>query len=339
MRFHLSKKSLRPALLASALALGLGLGAAAQAQEKVRMGVALPTSHTSSQALINTFVPELEQQTGGALSADIFPDYQLGGAKENLDAVRSGALFSCLVGTSYLTRIVPEVQALSLPFVFSSREVAFRVLDGEVGELLNTKLNEKGFEVLAWMELGLRHLTNSVRPVASAKDFEGLKIRLQPNETHLATFQALGANPVSMDINELYQALQQGVVDGQENPYPVIDGNRFFEVQDYVSSTGHFFEVMPILANKRLFDNLPAEQQEALRDAAQKAAIEQRAASAEADEKALAHLQEMGMQFTEITPEIRAELREATAGVVDMVKEEVGAELVDQILAEVEKGV
>src|SRR5439155_24731858 len=126
-------------------------------------------------------------------------------------------------------------------------------VDGPIGQLLDGKLADKGIVSLGFMELGGRHVTNSKRPIRTLEDLKGLKIRMQPNETHLATFRALGANPVAMDIKELYSALQQGVVDGQENPYSIIEANRFGEVQKYLSNTVHFFDFIAIVANRRQF--------------------------------------------------------------------------------------
>lgn len=181
--------------------------------------------------------------------------------------MRTGVIFGTWIGAAYLSRTVPELEAVSLPFAYPDRETAFRVIDGPVGDLLNQKLAEKGFTALGWMELGLRHVTNDVRPIDEIGDFEGLKIRLQPNETHLATFRAIGANPVSMGIQEVYSALQQGVLDGQENPYSIILTRSFDEVQKHLSDTAHFFDFIVIAANKRAFDRLSPEHQKAVREA------------------------------------------------------------------------
>ncbi len=190
---------------------------------------------------------------------------QLGGAKENIDAVRSGTLAITWVGAAFLTRIVPELEAVSLPFLFSNREAAFRVIDGPVGTAIDRKLQEKGFISLGWMELGMRHLTNSRGPIRSMADLKGMKIRMQPNETHLATFRALGANPVAMDIKELYSALEQKVVDAQENPYTVISASRYGEVQKHLSNSGHFFDFIAVVASKKAFEQLTPQDQKAVR--------------------------------------------------------------------------
>jgi TRAP-type C4-dicarboxylate transport system substrate-binding protein len=160
---------------------------------------------------------------------------------------------------------------------------------------------------------------------------------MQPNETHLATFRALGANPVPLDVKELYSALQQGVVDGQENPYSIISSNRYSEVQKYLSDTGHFFDFILLMVNKKAFDALPADQKKAVTDAAKAAVAEQRKMAAESDAAALADLKSKGMQFDTISPGTRAQLRKASAGVIDAVRKRVGGDLVDQMLAAASK--
>ena len=308
----------------------------AGAQEKIRIAGNFATEHSSSIAMEQVFKKELARLSGGRLDVDIFPAMQLGGAKENVDAVRSGALFMTWVGAAFLTRIVPELEAVSLPFQYPSREVAFKVVDGPVGELLDEKLGAKGFISLGWMELGFRHVTNSKRPVRSLADLNGLKIRMQPNETHLATFRALGANPVALDIKELYSALEQGVVDGQENPYSIILANRFGEVQKYLSNTGHFFDFISVVANRRRFQSMKPEDQKVIRAAMAAAVARQRSLAIELDAKALEELKKK-MQYDALPPQAREELRKASSGVVDTVKKRVGAQLVDRVLAEVGK--
>ncbi|MEK7753057.1 MAG: TRAP transporter substrate-binding protein [Acidobacteriota bacterium] len=321
------------------LCLATALAAAAcstAAQEKIRIAGNFAADHSSSVAVEKVFRAELAKLSGNKLDVDIFPAMQLGGAKENVDAVRSGTLFMTWVGAAFLSRIVPELESVSLPFLFPSREAAFKVMDGPVGQLLDQKLADKGFVSLGWMELGARHLTNSKRPIKSMAEMKGLKIRLQPNEAHLATFRALGVNAIAMDVKELYSALEQGVLDGQENPYSIIVANRYGEVQKFVSNTGHFFDFIAVVANRKQFEAMKPEQQKAIRGAMAAAIASQRSLAAELDAKALAELRKK-MQYDALTPQAIDEMRKASAPVVDQVKKRAGAELVDRVLAEVAK--
>ncbi|MCO7215642.1 TRAP transporter substrate-binding protein [Halomonas sp. OfavH-34-E] len=317
---------------AGALALGLCTPLLAQAED-LRFGGNFTDDHSSSRAMAR-FAETLAEQSDGDLTAQLFPNMQLGGAGENLDQVSSGAIMGSWIGISYLSRTVPELEALSLPFAFDSREDAFALIDGEVGELLDEKLAEAGFVALGYMELGFRHVTNAERPLESIEDFQGLKIRLQPNQTHLDTFRAIGANPVSMDIKEVYGALQQGVLDGQENPYSIIETKRLDEVQPYLSDTGHFYDYIVVVANRDKFEDLSDDQRATLMAAMDEAVAWQRETAAAEDTQARDTLIERGMQFTPISDETRAALREASQSVVDDLREKLGAELVDKVLEE-----
>jgi tripartite ATP-independent transporter DctP family solute receptor len=317
--------------LAAALAL-VGALAPATAQQKLQIAGNFATEHPSSIAVDQVFKKEVARLTNNQLQVDVFPAMQLGGAKENIDAVRSGTLAITWVGAAFLSRIAPELEAVSLPFLFSSREQAFRVIDGPVGTAIDKKLQEKGFLTLGWMELGMRHLTNSRGPIKSMADLKGMKIRMQPNETHLATFRALGANPVAMDIKELYSALEQKVVDAQENPYTVISASRYGEVQKHLSNSGHFFDFIAVVASKRAFEQLKPEYQKAVREAMTATIAHQRKLAAETEAKVLPELKAK-MTYTEITPAALAEMRTAAAPVIDSVKKRAGADLVEQVLA------
>ncbi|WP_353475204.1 TRAP transporter substrate-binding protein [Salipiger sp. H15] len=316
------------ALAASVLA----LTAPAQA-DTIRVAGNFATDHSSSVAM-ETFAAKLADLSGGAFEVNLFPARQLGGAAENVQAVKLGAVEIIWVGTAYLTRTVPELEIVGLPFQFESREEAFKVVDGPVGEALDEKLAAQDIMSLGYMELGFRQMTNSVRPIETIEDIAGLKIRLQPNETHLATFRALGANPLAMDVNELYSALEQKVIDGQENPFSIIQVAGYPEVQDYVSNTGHFFDFISVVANKKWFDGLSAEKQAWVTEAMDAAVAEQRVLAAEQDGAALAKIIEMGMTYTEVSPELAAALRETTAGVAAETKARLDPKLVALLDAE-----
>jgi tripartite ATP-independent transporter DctP family solute receptor len=325
-----------PSKFLAALAFAAVSTLPAHAQDKVRLAGNFEVAHSSSVAMEKVFKPELLKQSNNQLDVDLFPAMQLGGAKENVDAVRSGTLLMTWVGAAYLSRIVTELEAVSLPFLFPSREVAFKVMDGNVGKLLDAKLAEKNFLSLGWMDLGSRNVTNNRRPIKSIEDFKGLKIRLQPNETHLATFRALGANAVAMDVKELYSALEQKVLDGQENPYAIIRAGRYNEVQKFLSNTGHFFDFIAIIANKKNFEALKPEYQKAIRGAMAAAVAHQRKLAIDADREALDELRKR-MQYDELPTAEIAKMRTAAAPVVEQVKKRAGAALVDQVVAEVAK--
>ncbi|MER0239987.1 TRAP transporter substrate-binding protein [Fulvimarina sp. MAC8] len=321
-------------ILASAASiLVLTAATSVAAQTTLRVAGNFPEDHTATGAM-EVFKKELESRTDGELTVQNFPAMQLGGAQENVDQVRSGAIFAVFTSVAYFSRSVPELEAVSLPFQFDTREQAFAVMDGPVGELMDERLLEQGFVNLGYGELGYRHVTNNSRPIETIDDFDGLTIRLQPNEVHLETFRQLGANPQSMDISELYSALQQGVIDGQENPYNITFTRRFFEVQNYLSDTGHFFDFINVVANRQAYEGLSQEHRQAVNEAMDVAIEWQRDEAASVDLEYRQRLVDEGMNFTEISSEARSAMREATASVVDTVRERVGGEVMDLVQAE-----
>lgn len=308
----------------------------ATAQIKWRAAGNFAVEHTSSEAM-KLFKEEVEKATSGKFVVDLFPAMQLGGAQENVQGVRTGSIQMTWVGMAFLTRTVPELEALSLPFQFSDRDQAFRVTDGPIGAEIDRRIANKGVTLLGFMELGARHVTNSKRPIRTLEDFKGLKIRLQPNETHLASFRALGANAVAMDVKELYSAMQQGVVDGQENPFSIITANRYFEVQKFVTNTGHFFDFIVVIANRKAFEALSPANQKAVREAMNVTIRYQRERAKIQDADALAEIKRRGMTYDEVSPKLVADMRTATSGIVEEVKKRAGADLVARVLAETAK--
>jgi tripartite ATP-independent transporter DctP family solute receptor len=320
-------------LLISGLVTGAMLltSVSADAQTRLRVAGNFPMDHTATGAM-EVFKERIEDLSGGTIQVDNFPAMQLGGPTENVDQVRSGAIFAVFTSIAYFTRTVPELEAVSLPFLFSDRDKAFEVMDGPVGTLMDEKLLETGFVNMGYMELGFRHATNNVRPITTAADFDGLRIRLQPNQVHLDSFRALGANPQAMDVSELYSALQQGVLDGQENPYNIIFTRRFNEVQTHLSDSGHFFDFINIVANQRAFENLTEEQQGWVREAMRDAVLWQRDAARDLDEGFREQLIASGMQFTPISPEGRETMRQATMGIAEDLKARVDPSVIDMVL-------
>ena len=314
------------------LAFAALLAAGPAAAQQLRIASNFPTQHTSSVAM-EQFKADFEAAAKKEVTVDLFPAMQLGGAQENVDQTRSGAIFGTVIGAAFLSRTVPEISALSVPFLFTGREQAFRVVDGKVGKLIAEKLEAKGFHLHGFMELGSRNVSNNKQPIKTLADFKGLKIRLQPDDIHLATFRALGANPVAMDIKEVYSALQQGVLDGQENPYAVIRDRNFNQVQKFLTGTGHFFDFIIIVSNKKRFDALKTQHRGALEESMRKAVRKQREEAAKADLEALEELKSRGMQFETPSPQLVAEMRKATAGVLEILKKKVDPKLVDEVIA------
>jgi TRAP-type transport system periplasmic protein len=310
----------------------LAIASAADAQETtLRVEYNLPPSHPTSKAM-EVFKGEVARLSNGSIEVE-FSAGSPRGHKELVDAVHVGSVFAIVSSISNFSKLVPEAAALSLPFVFDNYDEAMRAVNGPIGRLMAAKLEAKGFTVLAWMALGEFNLTNSKRPLRTLDDFKGLRIRVLPNATHLATFQALGARPVAMDLKDVDAALRQGDVDGEEQDYDLTYHKKYYESQKYLSDTRHILEFDVLIANRRAFANLDPMRQKAVREAAAIASAEQRKVLTEQEASALARLQEVGMEFDPLPRETRAALRRATAGVVEDAKKWVGADIVNKVLA------
>jgi TRAP-type transport system periplasmic protein len=330
------RRSVTGAALAAAV---LALPLAAQAQPAtLRMHGVYAAEDTSSKAM-EIFKAEAERLSGQTLEIELIPDTpNAGGSREVVDEVRSQKAFGTWIGAPTFSRLAPEIGALSLPFVFDNFDQVARALKGPVGASIEANLAAKGFAVLGWMQWGARHVMNSKRPLRTLDDFNGLKIRVQVNETHLATFRALGANPVALDLKDILPALRQGEIDGYEGPYSTIYEYKFYEHQKYISDSAHVLDLIAVVVNRRAFMSLSPRQQKAIRQAAATACAQQWKMAAAQDAGALAKLKENGLQFDPLPRETRAALRRATAVVVDDARKRFGNTVVDSILASAATG-
>jgi tripartite ATP-independent transporter DctP family solute receptor len=322
-------RSLVGAAMAAAL---LAMAAPVRAQPvSLTIASSLPTEHASVKAM-ETFKAEAARRTHNEISVELAPGEQLGSASELVQKVRAGSVFGCWVGAVFMARLVPETAVINLPFVFNNYGEVMRTIDGPAGKLIEAKLDAKGYTTLAWMELGARNVANAKRPLKTIDDFKNLRLFSQPAETFLATFRALGANPMVIPTKEVYGALQQTDIDGMEATYSIINGYKFYEQMKYISDTNHILDLVILVANKKAFMELRPDQQKVLRETARFAAIQQRKLAEEGEAASLAALKTK-LQFDPILPETRVAMRKATAGVINGMKPSIGAELVDKVLA------
>lgn len=293
------------------------VGGRASAQATVmRFGHPHPTSDSWHTAALQ-MAEKIKAKTGGKLEVQVFPNGALGSDPAMISAVRGGTLDITLTGNPFFTGMAPKLNVLDLPFLFSSRAHVAKVLDGAIGDGLRKDLEGSNLKALATWEVGWRNLTNSRRPIAKAEDIKGLKIRTTPNPAHVKAFQLLGAVPTPMPFTELFTALENKTVDGQENPVTLILNAKFFEVQKHVSLTRHAFTSAPLVMNKAKFDALAPDLQKALVETAAELAIAQRKMNEDAEAGSLDALKKAGMQAVEnpdresfskiVTEEVRKE--------------------------------
>ena len=300
---------LRSALCAALLAVSSLSAQAQDIQERtIKFGHLNNTDHPVSMG-VHKFAELLAAKSGGKLKVQEYPASQLGNELQQQAALQGGVQEMSAPATTSLAGIVKEFGLIDFPFTFSSFAQADAVLDGPLGQALIAKLPEKGLVALGYWDLGFRNATNSKHAIAKAEDFDGLKLRVIPNPVFLETFKAFKANPVPMPFAELYGALEAKAVDGQENPFSVIQSNKFYEVQKYLSATNHVYAANIVLVSKKFWDRLSPTEQRIMQEAANEARGFQRTASRAAAQKALADLKAKGMVYNEVSPAEQARMR------------------------------
>jgi tripartite ATP-independent transporter DctP family solute receptor len=276
------------------LALAAGFSADAMAVTTMRISVSIPQNSHQGVA-IDTFAKEVEKRTEGRYKIQTFYSASLGAEREATEAVQLGTQELTFTSTGPIPNFVPEVKILDVPFLFRDYAHARAVLDGPIGQELLQKFDARGMKALAWGENGFRHMTNSKRSVSAPEDLKGLKMRTMENPVHVQAYKGFGIIPTPMAFSEVFTALQQGTVDGQENPLSVITSAKFDQVQKYLTLTGHVYSPCVFLMNKGAFDKLSAADKTAFLEAA-KEGVKANRMRVDSDEKmAVADLRAKGM--------------------------------------------
>ena len=284
-------------LAATGAALLLATPALAQAT-KLRLAHSGAESETQHLAALE-FAKQVKARSNGTLEVQVYGSSTLGNDNTAIASVRGGTIDLTTSGTPYYTGMVGRMNVLDLPYMFASTEQAYKVLDGPIGRGLLDELEGNGMKGLAYWEVGFRSLTNSKHPVRTPDDVKGLKVRTTPNPAHIKAFQLMGASPTPMPLAEVFGALEAKAVDGQENPVNIVRNNKFYEVQKYMSLTRHAYTAMPVVMNKKKFDGLKPEQQQALLSAAQDAKLFQRQTNQKNEAGIIAELRKHGMTVVE----------------------------------------
>ncbi len=224
---------------------------------------------SKSQASSEVFQALLESGTSGEVKVEIYPASQLGGERELVEGVKIGTIEMCLTTESPVSQFFKEIMVLSTPFLFKSPPVAWAVFDGPFGtELAEAIKKATGCRVLSYGQVGFRHFSNSKRPIRNPDDMKGLKIRVMESPVYISMVRALGASATPIAFPEVYTSLQQGVVDGQENPVSTFVMNKFDEVQKYLTLDGHLYSPQLMLINERIFQNYPQKLKDVITNAA-----------------------------------------------------------------------
>jgi len=290
--------------LFSGVLVAAAIASAPWAQTVMKMSISV-SQNSHLGVGIDTFAKEVAARTNGRYKIEGFYSGSLGGERESIEAVQLGTQQLTFSSTGPVPNFVPEAKILDVPFLFRDKAHARAVLDGPIGQELLAQFDAKGFKALAWGENGFRHMTNNKRDVNTPEDLKGLKMRTMENPVHIAAYKSLGIITTPMAFPEVFTALQQGTVDGQENPVPVILAAKFAQVQKHMSLTGHVYSPAVMLMNKAAFDNLSAADKAAFLEAA-KLGVQANRARVDTDEaNGVKALREQGMTVIETVDKTR----------------------------------
>ncbi|WP_248930606.1 TRAP transporter substrate-binding protein [Paenibacillus hamazuiensis] len=305
-------------------------------ERKIKLSIGLVEEHPEGIAG-KKFKEIVEKNSGGKFQVSVYFNNQLGDDKKVADSLASGTLEFGVISTSPLTASVKEFGVFDLPFVFNTEKEADAVLDGPVGKSLLDKLPAHRIVGLGYWENGFRNLTNSKRPVATLEDFKGLKIRTIPNEVHLDVFKAIGANPTPMPFTELFTAMESKTIDGQENPLTVIESNKFYEVQSYLSISKHLYTPFIFLGSKKFWDQLSDQERKIIQDAVIESGKFERELIRGENKKSLDNLKAKGMKVSEISEAETKKIQDVVKPVIDKYSKSLGEDLVKQMMDEIQK--
>lgn len=294
---------------------------------KMKLGLSFADSHLITDEL-RVMAQNIKDRTNGGIEIEVFADSLLGSETQMYEQLQMGTLEIALESIAFQSTAHPELTVEDLPYMFATKEDGYAALEGDYGKKINEIIASDGIiRNLGFMELGYRHMTNNLHPIVKPEDVAGIKFRTTTSDLRLAVFESLGAQPISMGWSEVFTALQQKVIDGQETPLSSIYSSSLYEVQKYLSLTGHFWTNECMLINEQLWESLPAEWQQIMQEEAK--ACEDRIHQRNADEEDnfINELKAKGMEINEVD---KAAFKEALEPLYDEWEEKViGKDLMD----------
>jgi C4-dicarboxylate-binding protein DctP len=302
---------------------------AAFAQTLIKLGHDQPEKSPHHQAAVK-WKELVESRSNGEVNVQIFPSSLLGSGTQMVEQVQAGALEAAVLPTAWIAPLAPSVSVLDLPFLFPNRPVAYQIIDGPIGSEILKPLNKVNIEGIVFWESGFKQFTGGF-PIRTPEDYKGHKIRTMPAPVVQEQFKAFGATPTPINFKELYTALQQKVVDGQENPIATIASMRFFEVQKYLTLSDHGFLAYVFMLNKPFLDKQQENIRKILVNSAAEARDYQRKIIQEEEGKNLEIFRKSGMAITELTPEQRVSFEQASQAVHEWYAKEYGGDMLEKI--------
>lgn len=293
----------------------------------IRVGHVLAPDHPYTEGL-NEFARLMDEKTDGKVKVEVFHSSQLGDERDMIEGLQLGTLEMALVSTAPLSSFTKDFLVFDLPFIFEDTENARKVVDSEIGQDLFDQLESQEVLGLAYWENGFRSVTNSKQPIETPDDLKGLKIRTMENPVHMESFNVMGASATPMAFGELFTALQQNTIGGQENPLPIIETSKFYEVQQYLSLTEHFYAPAPLLISKEYFEGLSDDIKTAIKEAAVEGRDYERGLIDDMNARLISELEEEGMEIN--TPD-KAPFIKAVEPVYEKFSDEIPAELIQSV--------
>lgn len=328
------KRLMIKTVLAAAVFALLGVASAQEIKERtLKLGLQNPKGHPAVMGA-EKFAEIVAAKSAGKIKVVLYPGGVLGGDAPTVSAVQGGTVEMTVLNSGILASQVKEFAVYDFPFIFANPKEADAVVDGPFGKALHAKLADKGIIGLAYWELGFRDLTNGRRPIHKVEDIAGLKLRVIPNPINIDWVKALDANPTPLAFPELFAALDQKAVDGQENPVSVILANKFAEVQKYLTLTNHQYNPQSVIISRKVWDTMSPAERQIVQEAATEAGKYQRQVSREQAASTIDQLRKAGMQVTELPPSEQAKLREKMKPVIEKHAASVGEGTVRDLMAE-----
>jgi tripartite ATP-independent transporter DctP family solute receptor len=331
----MNKRFLLKALTAAVLGTAVSF-AMAQEVRTIKVGLQNPKGHPLVTGA-EKFAELVEKKSNGKIKVNLFPGGVLGGDQQTVSAVQGGTVEMTILNSGILASQVKDFAVYDFPFLFANTKEADTVVDGPFGKNLHAKLADKGIVGLGYYELGFRNMTNSKRPLTKVDDIAGLKLRVIPNPINVDWVKALGANPTPLPFPEVYAALEQKAIDGQENPFSVVLANKLFEVQKYLAVTNHQYNPQSVIFSKKVWDSLSAADKKIIQDAVNESSKYQRQVNRDAAKGTLDDLKKAGMTVTEFSAAEQAKFREKMKPVIEKHAAAVGEDTVGAIMAELAK--
>ena len=309
----------------------------AQAQERtLKFGLNGPDGHPAVAGM-KKFKEAVEAKSGGKMKVNIFLNGSLGSDQAVVSALKGGTIEMAVMNSGILASEAKELAIFDFPFLFANEKESDAIVDGPVGKKMHALLEAKGIVGLSYWELGYRQITNSKRAIVKVEDIEGLKLRVIPNPINVDWVKALGANPTPLPYPEVYAALEQKAIDGQENPVSVIASNKFWEVQKHITLTNHQYNPQSVIFSKKVWDSLTPAEKKIIDESSDEAAKAQREAARGAVAKNLDLLKQNGMTISQFPPAEVAKLRTKMQPVITKYSATVGEATVNEVMAELAK--